>query len=260
MGLDRSDEKVNIEITCGFEKEINDLIENQSFLLDEWKAAYKSMDPSEIIHFLNDLTEELCSLKSESSPDPLSKEIISNVLFKELIKKYPGTLISNHLKEKLIEKMDEKFNPIKKLRIKIDKLVETKQYDEIKSEISKFFESYENFIGDKEYLETDINGFLYNILEDYQYKEIEYEIIKYIATSYLNFLKNKNNDSNQALFFIKLGSYFNDKNELPMARDCLLKAKAIYKNLEFEKDLAKVDKILDKLLKKKPKKKKKRKT
>ena len=129
MVLDMLEEKTSYGMKCGFEKEINTLIETKSFFIDEWKAAYKSMDPGEIVHFLDHWAEELFNLKNKSDLDSLSKGIISDVLFKHLIKRYPGTLISNNLKEKLMEKMDEKISPFKILQKKIDKLLEKGKYN-----------------------------------------------------------------------------------------------------------------------------------
>ncbi len=253
------EEEKSVGMKSGFEKEIEDLIETKSFFIDEWKAAYKSMEPEEIYNFLTNWATEIFSLKSEAKLDFLSKGIISNVLFKQLVERYPGTLISNNLKEKLIEKMEEKTSPLQKLTHKINGLLEEGKYKEIKDEISELFDSYENFIGNKEFLNDYIEKFMSELIEKYQDKEIELDILIFLTGSYLNFLKDKKCNPNHALFFMKLGSYFFEKKDKTMAKSCVLKSKQIYKELGFEKDQAKVDGILKNLQGKTPKLKKSKK-
>ncbi|MFX1453242.1 MAG: hypothetical protein ACFFCM_20580 [Promethearchaeota archaeon] len=252
------EEKMNTKLS-GFEKEIDDLINTKSFIIEEWKAAYKSMEPKEVYKFLNNWAIELFNLKSETAIDPLTQGVISNILFNQLVAKYPGPLISRNLKEQLIQKMDEKTNPFTLLQKKIDNLLEKGKHKEIKDAISNLFDSYENFIGNKEFLDEFIENFMFTIIENYMDKEIELEILIYFSGSYLNFLKDKKCNINHALFFIKLGSYFFEQQELAMARGCVSKSKQIYKELGYEKDQVKVDAILKKLEDTTPKTKKEKK-
>ncbi|MHA1379014.1 MAG: hypothetical protein ACTSRG_11585 [Candidatus Helarchaeota archaeon] len=248
--------KLNPEMFCGFEEEIKNLMDTKQFFIDEWKIAYKSMDVKEITHFLNHWTEELCTLKSNSSMDVLSKGIISDFLFKQLINKYPGSLISNNLKEKLIEKMEQKINPLKILQTKLSELLEKGESDEIRKEISILFDASDNFLGNKEYLDDEINNLLFNVLKNHQNKDLDLNTLIFISKLYLNFLENKKSDINQALFFINLGSYFFNKKKSGIAKKCLLKSKHIYEELGLEKDKIKVEMILKSMSEKKTSKKK----
>lgn len=240
-------------IKCGFENSINNLIEKKFSITNEWIVAFRSMEPKEIINFLNHWIEEVSILENKPKPDPLSKGIITNCFFKQLIEKYPGILVSSSLREKLIEKMNEKTNPFELLRKKVDNFLEQKQYDAVKDEISNLFNLYGNIIQSNEYLNEGFNKLLYNIIENYQNKEIEPNILIFIIESYLDFSKNIKGDLNLALLFIKLGSYFFEKNEIEIARKCVSKSNQIYKELGYEKDWAKTNEILNKLTRKTPK-------
>jgi len=245
-------------IKCGFDDELSNLVENNSSFMKDWKNAYKTMDPEEIVSFLSYWVEEIVDL-GENKPaiDPLSRGIIINCLFRELVlDHYPGILISSSTAEELIEKMRNKTNPFEKIRLKIEQLIQDKKYDKIIVEIKEVLTSYSK--ESNEIIDEAINNFLFKIINNF--KNIDTKVLSDLTNIYLDFLKNKENNINTAVFFIRLASHL--KNEKIIAKNCLLKSKEIYNRLGYTKDVEKVDRILSKfadikVIKLKPKKSKK---
>ena len=228
-------------IKCGFDDELSNLVENNSSFMSDWKAAYKTMDPEEIITFLNYWVEELVDLTDKPDIDPLSKGIIINCLFRELIlDHYPGVLISSNTAEELIEKMKNKTNPFEKIRLKIDQMIQNKKFDKIVDEIKEVLTSYSK--ENNEIIDEAINNFLFKIINNYE--ELDTTVLSDITNIYLDFIENKETNINTAVFFIRLASYL--KTEKIIARNCLLKSKEIYNRLGYTKDVEKVDRILSK--------------
>ncbi|MHA1299271.1 MAG: hypothetical protein ACTSO9_07550, partial [Candidatus Helarchaeota archaeon] len=186
MVLEESGEKIDGETECGFEEEINQLIDTRTFFINEWKITYKSMEPKEIVHFLNHWAEEIYNLKNKTTPDSLSKGIISNILFKRLVKEYPGYLISKNLKENLLKKMDEKINPFKIFQKKIERFLEEGKEKEITNEISIFFNSYINYTGNKDFLNKFMDKLLPNLIMTIQEKKASPKVISSFIQSYLD--------------------------------------------------------------------------
>ena len=233
----------NCNFNCGFHKEIHELIDKGPYI-SEWKNTYQSMDPEEIINFLNYWIQELHDLHQVEF-DPLSKGIILNCLFRETLEAYPGNLISINIREQLISKMNEKTNPFDIMRIKIEKLIDEKKPQEVKDEVSKIFESYKDYIGLNQYIDQNLSKFLFSVIKNFQTKAIDLKTLTFLTNTYLEFVKDKEKDLNQALFYIQIASYLSEKNEEELAKECLIQSKEIYNALGFEKDQAKVDRILN---------------
>ena len=243
----------NCNFNCGFHKEIHDLIERGPYI-SEWKNTYQSMDPEEIINFLNYWIQELYDLHQVEF-DPLSKGIILNCLFRETLEVYPGNLISNELRDQLTSKMNEKTNPFDIMRLKIGKLIDEKKFQEVKSEVNKIFDIYKDYIGSNKYIDQNLQNFLFSVIKNFRTKEMDLKTLIFLTNTYLEFVKNKDQDLNQALFYIQIASYFFKRKEKDLAKECLIESKGIYYALGFEKDEAKVNRILNDFVKaKKPNK------
>ncbi|NHI92451.1 MAG: hypothetical protein EAX96_08100 [Candidatus Lokiarchaeota archaeon] len=219
------------------------MVEQNSSFISEWKNTYQSMDPEEIINFLNYWVQELNELH-QIKFDPLSKGIILNCLFKETLDAYPGNLISNEIKNKLATKLNEKINPFEKMRIKIEKLIDENKLPEVKQELSNIFKFYDEFINLNEYIDQNLNNFLFNVIKNSQIKEVDLKILEFLTNSYLDFLKNKDGDLNLALFFIRLASFFSNNDRIYEVKKCLIYSKQIYNSLGFDEDESKIDRIL----------------
>ncbi len=235
----------NCGIKCGFDDEISNLVQNNITFMEDWKRSYKTMDPEELISFLNYWVEEIIELNEQKIKlDELTKGIMLNCLFRELVvDHYPGVLISSATQEELIEKMRNKTNPFEQIRMKIEDMIKNKDFSTIEDEIKNILNTYKER---NEIIDEAINNFLLSIINNYQNIKFDVNILGKITEMYLNFIQDKKPDLNTAIFLVRIASYLNDNDEKRIAKLCLLKSKAIYQELGLSKDIEKLERILEK--------------
>ena len=175
--------------------------------------------------------------------DEMSKGIVLNCLFRELVQgHYPGKMISQNLADEVIDKMSERTNPFEQIRLKIEKMIEDKEHDKIIDELQKVLSAYSK--DTNEIIDEAIKNFLFKVINNYQ--ELDVTVLGEITNIYLDFIEDKKSDITTAVFFIRLASYLHGKNNSGIAKNCLIKSRDIYNKLGFQKDVEKVDRILQK--------------